>query len=147
MRIARSAAALFFLVLLSLPCFAHRMAVVVSEHNQVANLTSAQLSKIFLTQQKKWPDGRDIVLILHRSSNGESATLQHLTRMSALQFQMWCSDHREQIKFVDSDHDLLTIIETTPGAVGLVDVREVKEGVKVLHIDGKLPLEDGYLPH
>jgi len=31
--------------------------------------------------------------------------------------------------------------------VGLVDVRAVNDKVKVLHVDGKLPMEDGYLQH
>jgi len=38
-------------------------------------------------------------------------------------------------------------VQTVPGAIGLVDVRSINDKVKVLKVDGKLPLENGYLPH
>jgi len=123
------------------------MAVVVSEQNAVTNLTSSQLGKIFRTETKKWPDGRDIIVILHRASAGEATTLQHLNKMSSTQFQAWSHEHRDQCKFVDSDEDLLKTVESTPGAIGLVDVRMVNGKIKVVHVDGKLPLEEGYLSH
>jgi len=31
--------------------------------------------------------------------------------------------------------------------VGLVDVRSINDQVNVVRVDGKLPMEDGYLPH
>jgi ABC-type phosphate transport system substrate-binding protein len=123
------------------------MAVVVAADNSVTNLTSVQLGKIFRAEAKKWPDGRDIVVVLHRASAGEAITLQHLNKMTAAQFAAWSKEHRDQLKLVDSDQEMLTVVETTPGAVGLVDVRAVNDKVKVLHVDGKLPMEDGYLSH
>ena len=33
------------------------------------------------------------------------------------------------------------------GAIGLVDVRSINDQVNVVRVDGKLPMEDGYLPH
>jgi hypothetical protein len=74
-------------------------------------------------------------------------TLQHLNKMSAAQLQAWTTEHRDSLKFVDSEQDVLAIVESTPGAVGLVDVRSVNDHVKIVHVDGKLPMEDGYLPH
>lgn len=147
MKTTREIVLLISIAALAAPCFAHHMAVVVSEQNAVSNLTSVQLGKIFRTEVKKWPDGRDIVLILHRASAGESATLQHLNKMSPTQFQAWSNEHRDQLKFVDSDEELLKVVESTPGAVGLVDVRTVNGKIKVVRVDGKLPLEDGYLSH
>jgi len=129
------------------PCFAHHMAVVVSENNAVSNLTASQLGKIFRTEMKKWPDGGDILVVLHRSSPGENITLQHLNKMSAAQLQAWSKQHKDELKFADSDEDVLSIVQSTPGAVGLVDVRSVNDKIKVLHVDGKLPLEEGYLSH
>jgi len=46
-----------------------------------------------------------------------------------------------------SDQDVLAIVESTPGAVGLVDVRSVNDRVTVIRVDGRVPMEDGYLPH
>jgi ABC-type phosphate transport system substrate-binding protein len=129
------------------PCFAHHMAVVVSKENVVDKMTSVQLGKIFRAETKKWSDGKPVVLIFHRASAGEMITLQHLNKMSAAQLQAWTNEHRDSLKFVDSDQDALAIVESTPGAVGLVDVRSVTDRVKIVHVDGKLPMEDGYLSH
>lgn len=147
MKTFRLAVPLLLVLLLSAPCFAHHMAVVVSKQNGVASITSTQLGKIFRAETKKWPDGKVITLVLHRASAGESVTLQHLNKMSALQLQAWITDHKEFVKIVDSDDEVLTCVESTPGAVGLVDVRSVTDRVNIIRVDGKVPMEDGYLPH
>jgi len=134
-------------LLLATPCFAHHMAVVVSKDTAVDNITSTQLGKVFRAESKKWPDGKSVVLIFHRASPGEMITLQHLNKMSAAQLQAWTTEHRDVLKFVDSDQDVLAVVETTPGAIGLVDVRSVTDRVKIVRVDGKVPMEDGYLPH
>ena len=67
--------------------------------------------------------------------------------MSPAQLQAWSKQHKDELKFADSDEDVLSIVQSTPGAVGLVDVRSVNDKIKVLHVDGKLPLEEGYLSH
>ena len=48
---------------------------------------------------------------------------------------------------VNSDDALVKKVESTPGAVGLVDVYSITSGVVVIKISGKLPLEPGYLLH
>ena len=143
----RFAIVLISALMLATPCFAHHMAVVVSKDTGVDNVTSAQLGKVFRAETKKWTDGKPVVLVFHRASPGEMITLQHLNKMSAAQLQAWTAEHRDSLKFVDSDQDVLAIVETTPGAVGLVDVRSVTDRVKIVHVDGKVPMEDGYLPH
>lgn len=100
------------------PCLAHHMAVVVSPQNGVENLTSVQLGRIMRAETTKWPDGRDILLILHRSSPGEMTTLQRLNKMSAPQWQQWVNEHKSQIIFADSDEEVLNLVGRTAGAVG-----------------------------
>jgi ABC-type phosphate transport system substrate-binding protein len=144
---SRSAAAMVFAVLSVAPCFAHHMAVVVSKQNNVTALSSAQLSRMFRAETKKWPDGRSVQLVLHRASNGEAITLQRLNKMSAQQWQNWIAEHKDSLKLVDSDEDVLSYVEATPNAVGLVDVRSVNGHVNIVRVDGKVPMEEGYLPH
>lgn len=144
-RLLRSLALL--VPILITPCWAHHMAVVVSPENSIVNLTSGQLGKIMRGETRKWPDGKEILLILHRSSAGEAITLQRLNKMSAAQWQQWITEHKDQITFVDGDNEILNLVGSSPGAVGLIDVRSVNQRVKVVHVDGKLPLENGYLPH
>jgi ABC-type phosphate transport system substrate-binding protein len=123
------------------------MAVVVSKQNAVTTMTATQLSKIFRSETKKWPDGRLITLVLHRGLAGEAITLQRLNKMSAQQWQAWITEHKDALKLVDSDEEVLTYVQSTPGAVGLVDVRSVNNRVTIVRVDGKVPMEDGYLPH
>jgi hypothetical protein len=40
---------------------------------------------------------------------------------------------------------MLKAVETIPGAIGLIDVFRITQEVKVLKIDGRLPVEYGYL--
>jgi ABC-type phosphate transport system substrate-binding protein len=139
---------LFAFVMFSLvPCFAHHMAVVVNKENAVAEVSSAHLSKIFRLEVKKWSDGKDLILVLHKDSSGEMSTLERLNGMSGNDLKAFVSAHKESITTVDSDEDVLKLVETTPGAVGLVDVRSINDQVNVVRVGGKLPMEDGYLPH
>ena len=147
MKTCRSAVILLLAIGLAAPCFAHHMAVVVSKQNGVTTMTAAQLSRIFRAETKKWPDGRSITVVLHRSSRGETITLQRLNKMSSEQWQAWVADHKDSLKLVDSDEEVLSYVETTPGAVGLVDVRSVNDRVTIIRVDGKVPMEEGYLPH
>ena len=48
---------------------------------------------------------------------------------------------------VNSDKDLVEAVESTPGAVGLVDVYSITGGITVLRVESKLPLEAGYPLH
>lgn len=123
------------------------MAVVVSKQNSVTALTSTQLGRIFRAETTKWPDGRLITLVLHKNSAGEAVTLQRLNKMSVQQLENWMGLHKDSVKLVESDDEVLSYVESTPGAVGLVDVRSLTGRVNIVRVDGKVPMEQGYLPH
>ena len=135
-----------FLLSFLTPCFAHHLAVVVDKENNVGNLTNLRLAKIFRSEIKKWPDGKNIVIILHRDAPAEMETLERLTRMSAQELKAHMASGDGRITLADSDAELLKIVGSTPGALGLVDVRQISDRVNVVKVDGKLPHEDGYLP-
>jgi hypothetical protein len=48
-------------------------------------------------------------------------------------------------RVVDSDVAVKRLVARAPGALGFVDAAALDGSVKVLHIDGKLPGEPGYL--
>ena len=147
MRFQRLAALLAFLLTFLTPCFAHHMAVVVDKDNNVRNVTSVHLSRIFRSEVKKWPDGKAIVLVLHKDSAGETETLQRLIKMSPGELKALIAAHKDSIQMVDSDADILKIVQSTPGAISFVDARSVDNTINVVRVDGKLPMESGYLPH
>jgi len=139
--------ALVFLCASLTPCFAHHTAVVVNKENAVENLASAQLAKIIRGEIKKWPDGKNILLVLHKDSAGERETLEHLNKMSGPEWNAFLVSHKDSIVFVDTDADVLKAVQGKPGAVGLIEVRSIDHTVNVIRIDGRLPMELGYLPH
>jgi ABC-type phosphate transport system substrate-binding protein len=147
MRFHRLAVLLAFLLTFLTPCFAHHMAVVVNRDNNVGNVTSVHLSRIFRAEVKKWPDGKSVVLVLHKDSAGEAETLQRLIKMNDGDWKALIAAHKDVIVIADSDADVLKIVQTTPGAIGFVDVRSVDNTINVVRVDGKLPMESGYLPH
>jgi hypothetical protein len=56
--------------------------------------------------------------------------------------------HSDVIVLADSDAAAIKMVESTPGAIGLVDVHAISgTQVRVVKVDGKLPMELGYLPH
>ena len=89
------------------------------------NVTSTQFSKIVRGEVKKWPDGRNIVLVLHKDSAGENETLEHLNKMSANEWNTFLLSHKDSIVFVDTDADVLKEVQTEPGAVGLIEVHSI----------------------
>jgi ABC-type phosphate transport system substrate-binding protein len=147
MKLRRPITLLVFLATVLTPCFAHHMAVVVNKDNNVGNIAAAHLARIFRSEIKKWPDGKAVILVLHKDSAGETETLQRLNKMSAGEWKALIAAHKDSIQVADSDADVLRIVQSTPGAVGLVDVRSVDNTIIVVRVDGKLPMESGYLPH
>jgi len=137
---------LVFLVTFLTPCFAHHMAVVVDKDNSVGNVSSVQLAKILRSEVKKWPDGKAVILVLHKESAGETETLERLAKISGGELKALMAAHKE-IVVVDSDADVLKIVQSTPGAIGFVELHSVDNSINVVRVDGKLPMESGYLPH
>lgn len=136
----------FFFACLT-PCFAHHTAVVVNKDNGIENVTSAQLSKIIRGEVRKWPNGRNIILILHNDSPGEDETLERLNKMSAAEWKFYRITHKDEIMFVATDAEVLKAVQSEPGAVGLIEIHDLDDSVNIIHVDGKLPMEFGYLPH
>jgi len=144
MRQRRTLGTVVSVLCLLAPCFAHHMAVVTDKDNKIENVSSAQLAKIFKGEVKKWPDGRNVVLVMHRSSADEAATLAHLMKMTPAELKAMLSD---SIRKVTTDADVIDAVSSTPGAIGMVEEHSITDRVKVIKVDGKLPMESGYLPH
>ena len=139
------------LLLLCLGFFAVRgeakqFAVVVDKANTVAALSAADLAKIFKGDNRKWPDGKTITVIMRDVSEPEMQTvLQKVCNMQPGDYRSLINAHRLVVVTVGSEEALLKAVESTPGAVGLLDVYSITSHVNVLKIDGKLPLDQGYL--
>jgi ABC-type phosphate transport system substrate-binding protein len=147
MRFHRVAAVPFFLLTFLTPCFAHHMAVVVNKDNKTENVTAIHLGKIFRAEIKKWPGGKAVVLVLHKNSEGETETLERLIKMSPAELKTLIATHKDSVVIAGSDADVLKIVQSTTGAIGFVELHSIDNTVNVVRVDGKLPMESGYLPH
>lgn len=123
------------------------MAVVASASSKLADVPLTDLTKLCKGAAKAWPDGKSFVLVLKNPEAPEmrgvvlklfGGTAEAKTAIAKL------NETRQAVKVVDSDEELLRIVDATPGAIGIVDVYAINSSVKVLRIDGKLPFDIGY---
>jgi hypothetical protein len=132
-------------VCLGASCQAKHLAVIVEKNSSVGSLSSSDLLRVFKFDRAKWPDGKTIVLVLRDPSTPEMQTaIAALYHMQPAEFKSLLASHNKTVIIAQNEEDLLKSVAAIPGAVGLVDVYSITEKVKVLRIDGKLPLEQGY---
>jgi hypothetical protein len=137
-----------FLILigLSVSCSAKQLAIVVEKENATSALTSADLVKILKAQTRVWPDGSAITIVIRDPDSPDmQIALDRLYKTSVDELKALVASHKGAIVVASSDEDLLHIVGSKRGAIGLVDVYSITHDVKVLKIDGRLPLEAGYL--
>jgi len=123
------------------------MAVVTSASSKLADVGLQELMKLCKGTAKTWPDGRSFVLIVRNPDLPEMhRVLQKLfgAESDPKAAIAKLKESRQAIRVVDSDDDLLRAVDSTPGAIGIVDVYAINSSVKVLRVDGKLPFDVGY---
>ena len=130
------------------PVLAHarQLALVTDAANGTANLTSADLTKIFNVRMRTWPDGRPITIVLRDPAVVDmQLVLRKLFNMTPEQVRTFTQNHKGAIVVADSDDAVIHFVSSTRGAVGVIDLYSLTKDVNVLKIDGKLPVEQGYL--
>jgi hypothetical protein len=140
-------ATIALLISCCLPAYAHHVAVVVAPENHVNNLTTPELARILKTETRKWETGRSVMIVLSRQTPASLEILERLCKLPKGSAKAFIAAHKDSVALANTDEDVMFIVQGTPGALGMVDVRDVSGRVKVLRVDGKLPLEQGYLPH
>jgi ABC-type phosphate transport system substrate-binding protein len=130
------------------------IAVVSNKSNGVADVSMSDLVKICKGQTTRWPKGKPVTLFsLNPASNEMRMVLGKVYGMSSDEVSalITTANHgranHPAIIIVKSDRDLVEAVESTPGAVGLVDVYSITGGITVLRVESKLPLEAGYPLH
>jgi len=132
----------------SLPCAvqAKQLAIVADKANSTSNLTAAELVRIFTAHSRNWPDGKSITIVMRDPSIADmQLVVRKLMNMTPEQAHAFVLAHRDAIMVADSDDAVLRFVSTSPGAIGVVDLYSLTQDVHVVKIDGKLPVEQGYL--
>jgi hypothetical protein len=130
------------------------LALISNKANNVPAMTLADLVKVCKGQTNRWPDGKPVTFITRDPAALEmKLVLDKVYGMSKAEVKAVIAnanhgraDH-PAIIVVESDEAAVKKVESTPGAVGLVDVYSIGGGVTVLKVSGKLPLEPGYVLH
>jgi len=124
------------------------MAIITSASSKLSDVPLVDLAKLCKGTSKAWPDGRNFTIVMKNPDAPEMhGVLQKLfgaTPAEARALIAKLNETRMTVKVVDSDEELLKIVQATPGAIGVVDVYLINSSVKVLRIDGKLPFDVGY---
>ena len=140
------------ILLLTSAAAARDVAVVVNKSNATKNVTLAELAKLAKGTTKKWADAREVVLVIRDPASPDMKTvIQKVFGMTPDEVKTLASTlngaRKDSVLIVPSDDVLVRTVQTTPGAVGFVDVYSINSGISVLKIDGKSPLEPGYALH
>jgi hypothetical protein len=124
------------------------LAVVISAGSKLSDVPLADLIKLCKGIQKAWPDGKSFTLVIKNPESSEMrVAVQKLfgdpsgdpkAAIAKL------NESRVTVKIAGSDEELLRVVDSTPGAVGILDVYSINSSVKVLRVDGKLPFDVGY---
>lgn len=133
---------------------ARDLAVVSNKSNTVQEVSLPELTKICKGQTTRWPDGKPITFIMMAPSAPEMKTLVqkvYEANASDVDGLIATANHERKnhpaVVVVASPEAVVQKVESTPGAVGVVDVYSITSGVTVLKVAGKLPLEPGYSLH
>ena len=143
-----------WLLLASAFAAARDLAVVSNKTNSVQELTIPELVKICKGQTTRWPDGKPMTFIMMAPDSPEMRTfVQKVYDVTATEVNslIAAANHERKnhpaVVVVNSPEAVVQGVESTPGAVGVVDVYSITSGVTVIKVAGKLPLQPGYSLH
>ncbi len=125
-----------------------KWAIVAAAGSKLQDVTIADLQKLYKGTQKAWPDGKSFTLVVHDPDSAEvKAVLEKIFGSPVADVKAAiakANEARPMIKVVESDEELMRVVASTPGAIGIMDVYGINSAVKVLRVDGKLPFDAGY---
>lgn len=127
------------------------IAVVVNPDTPVSDLSLADVRKVLLGERQYWNSKLPVVLLIRAPVARErDVVLRVIYQMSEEQFkQFWVAkifraEAATPPKIVYSNDMQYELVSAIPGAIAFVDARNVRPGLKVLRVDGRLPGDPNY---
>jgi hypothetical protein len=120
------------------------IAVVVNPQNATKELSLQALRRLYRGEQHSW-DGKVPVVLLIRAFGApeREVALRVVLRMEETEyFHYWADRKKPVVTF--SNGTQTEAVASIPGAIALVRARDVRHGIKVLRVDGRLPGQEGY---
>jgi hypothetical protein len=128
------------------------VAVVVHPDTPVTALAVPDVRKVFRGEQQYWKPDMPVVLLVRAPGAYErDVVLRVIYQMTEPQFkQYWIAkifraEATSAPKIVYTNDIANQLVSAIPGAVGFMSARDVRPGLKVLRVEGRLPGEPGYL--
>lgn len=145
---------IILVIIASVPALAQAddVAVVVNPKNPVSALSTSALRKLFAGETRAWPGGTPVKLVIRAPGAREREVVLQLLHFSEDQYERYLTaqayrgEDAEPVAVFSNGMEKEAVIDM-PGAIALMDAHDVKAGLKVLKIDGKLPGDDGYPLH
>ena len=127
------------------------IAVVVHPDTPVSDLSLTDVRKVLLGERQYWNSKLPVVLLIRAPVARErDVVLRVIYQMSEARFkQYWVAkifraEAASPPKIVYSNDMQYELISGIPGAIGFMDARNVRPGLKVLRVDGHLPGDKEY---
>jgi len=150
----RVIACVLILLVCATSAAAKDLALIANKSSHLVDVALPELVKICKGQTNHWPDGKPVSFVTRDPALSEMRlVLEKVYGLSKEDVTALIASanhsrvNHPAIVIADSDQDLVRKVESTPGAVGLVDVYAITGGVTVVRVSGKLPLEPGYILH
>ncbi len=121
------------------------VAVVSPKSSSVQSITAAELLNI-ATGKKASTTGFTQILITDPTQPTAKLAIEKAFNMTADDFKA-AAAKMPNVRVVTSDQAIMKEVAGSSTTLGLIDVYSIAASVKVLKVDGKLPLEPGYLLH
>ena len=127
-----------------------RVAVVVNEKNPLNNLSVPEIRKLFAGETHAWPGGLPVKIFVRAPGANERVVLLKLLGMSESEYkrywagQVYRGDAQAEPVGLFSNGMQREAVVLYPGALALVNVQDVKLGMKVVKVNGHMPAETGY---
>lgn len=130
------------------------IAVVVHPETPVSDLSLSEVRQVLLGERQYWSSKLPVVLLIRAPVARERDVVLHVIyQMTEAQFkQYWVAkifraEAASPPKIVYSNDMQYELISGIPGAIGFVDARNIRPGLKVLRVDGHLPGDKDYPLH
>jgi len=127
------------------------VAVIVNPQNQIDSISSVDLRKIFAGEKRSWNSNVPIFLVVRAPQAHErDILLSHVLKMSESEYkQYWVKKvysgeiPREPLALLSNGMQL-EAVRSDKGGIALINLTDVKQGVKVIKVDGRMPGAAGY---
>jgi hypothetical protein len=130
-----------------------QFAIVVNSKSSVTNIPLAELRKIFLGERRFWPGSHPVKLLVRAPGSHEHKAMLSLLAMTESEYkqywtqQVFRGEAQAEPVMLMTDAAQMDAILHTPGAIALIDLQDLKSGMKVVTVDNLSPGEKDYPLH